>query len=158
MRTRSWRVGLVVMAVAVSAACREAEPLSSPQPMAAAGGGAGTTPAAAGTGAPPSAAAGPYLGAAGIGVADLDKSFDFYTNVVGMSLRYDLPVPGYVNEKVLYFKDSKGSDVVLMNYIDGRPRNYLNNPVKIVFYVPSASALIEKMQSCRLGVFMGLYA
>ena len=106
----------------------------------------------AGSSAVPSVSAGPYLGAAGIGVSDLNRSFDFYTNVVGMTLRYELPVPGYVNEKVLYFKDSKGSDVVLMSYIDGKPRNYANNPVKLVFYVPSASALIEKIRARGLPI------
>jgi catechol 2,3-dioxygenase-like lactoylglutathione lyase family enzyme len=154
MRTRTW--GLVVVSIAMLAACREAATL--PQPVAAGGGAtpagaAGGTPSAAGgTGAIPSAASGPFLGGAGIGVADLEKSFDFYTNVVGMTLRYELPVPGYVNEKILYFKDSKGSDVVLMNFIDGRPHNYLNNPVKIVFYVPSASALIEKIRARGLQI------
>jgi catechol 2,3-dioxygenase-like lactoylglutathione lyase family enzyme len=96
--------------------------------------------------------AGAYLAGAGIGVSDLEKSQEFYVSVLGMSLRYELPVPGYVNERVLYFKDSRGSDVVLMNFIDGQQHNYLNNPAKLVFYVPSATTVIEAIRARGLAI------
>ena len=100
----------------------------------------------------PDAQAGRYVGGAGIGVSDVDASFAFYNEVLGMSLRYELNVPGYVNEKILYFKESKGSDVVVMNYIDGRERNYKNNPLKLVFYVPRAGDVIEAIRARGLTI------
>lgn len=96
--------------------------------------------------------AGAYLAGAGIGVSDLEKSQEFYTTVLGMALRYELPVPGYVNERILHFQESKGSDLVLMNFIDGQQHNYLNNPAKLVFYVPSASAVIEAIRARGLAI------
>jgi len=115
-------------------------------------GRSGSAAAQAGTAATDPTTSTAYIGGAGIGVADLDASQAFYTTVLGMSLRYELPVPGYVNERVLYFKDSKGADVVLMNYIDGTPHNYTRNPVKLVFYVPSAKATIEAIRTAGLQI------
>jgi catechol 2,3-dioxygenase-like lactoylglutathione lyase family enzyme len=108
----------------------------------------------AGAGAPSAneALAGAYLAGAAIGVTDLDKSQEFYVSVLGMALRYELPVPGYVNERILYFKDSQGADVVLMNFIDGAQHNYLNNPAKLVFYVPNAKAVVESIRARGLAI------
>jgi len=96
--------------------------------------------------------AGAYLAGAGIGVSNLDMSQEFYVSVFGMSLRYELPVPGYVNERVLYFPNGQGSDVVLMNFIDGLPHNYTNNPAKLVFYVPSATSIVEAIRARGLAI------
>jgi catechol 2,3-dioxygenase-like lactoylglutathione lyase family enzyme len=93
-----------------------------------------------------------YLGAAAIGVSDLDQSQEFYGKIFGLALRYELPVEGYVNERVLYFKDSKGADVVLMNYIDGKEHNYKNNPVRLVFYVSDVNATIESIRARGLDI------
>ncbi|HET8936582.1 MAG TPA: VOC family protein [Polyangiales bacterium] len=113
---------------------------------------AGASAAAAGAQAASPALAGAWLAGAGIGVTDLDKSQEFYVTVLGMALRYELPVPGYVNERILYYQDSQGSDVVLMNFIDGQQHNYLNNPAKLVFYVPSAKAVIEAIRARGLPI------
>lgn len=111
---------------------------------------------AAGSGAPAAVSgdplAGAYLAGAGIGVSDLDKSQEFYTTIFGMALRYELPVPGYANERIMYFAEGKGSDVVLINFTDGSPHNYTNNPAKLVFYVPSASAVIEMIRARGLKI------
>lgn len=102
---------------------------------------------------PAAASSSAYLGAGAIGVTNLDASQEFYTSVFGMALRYALPVPNYVDERILYFKDnSKGSDVVLMNFTDGMPHTYKNNPVRLVFYVPSAKSIIESIRSRGLNV------
>jgi len=103
---------------------------------------------------PPAEPAGAYLLAGGVGVSDLERSFAFYRDVLGMALRYDLAVPGYANEKILYFPDSKASDVVLMNYIDGKEHNYAKNPVKLVFYVPDATAVIERVRAQGLQILL----
>jgi catechol 2,3-dioxygenase-like lactoylglutathione lyase family enzyme len=122
-------------------------PASARSAGASAGGGAGAT----GGGGAPDASVGvgaaAFIGGAGIGVADLDVSFEFYSTVFGMELRYELAVPGYANEKIIYFKGgTKGSDVVLINFTDGRPHNYAKNPVKLVFYVPNAKQTIEAIR------------
>src|SRR5262245_38649145 len=106
-----------------TAACAESATMVGGQN--AAGGGAPGAAAAAVGGDP---LAGAYMAGAGIGVSDLDKSQEFYTTIFGMALRYELPVPGYANERIMYFKDGQGSDVVLINFTDGSPHNYANNP------------------------------
>lgn len=150
MRTRPWLAALgCFILCALIAGCNE-DPGQATGPTVP---GAGASGAAAGAGANPTTLPmTPFLAAAGIGVTDLDVSFAFYSEVLGMSLRYDLPVPNYVNEKILYFKDSKGADVVLMNYIDGRPHNYVGNPVKLVFYVPNAATVMNSIRSRGLRV------
>jgi catechol 2,3-dioxygenase-like lactoylglutathione lyase family enzyme len=133
--------------------CREATTSTGAamSPAAMSGSGA-ATPISGAPAAPSGTSAGAYLGAGGIGVSDMAKSFDFYTNVMGMTQRYELMVPNYAYEKILYFKDSKGSDVVLMNFTDGKMHNYAKNPVKLVFYVPSASTLIEAIRARGLQI------
>ncbi len=97
-----------------------------------------------------------YLGAGGLGVADLAKSLDFYTRVIGLTLNYSLSVPGYVNEDILYFKQSpntKFSDVVIGNYLyTNKPHNYANNPDKLVFHVPSAKTTIDAVRAEGLAI------
>jgi catechol 2,3-dioxygenase-like lactoylglutathione lyase family enzyme len=96
----------------------------------------------------PAAALGPapFLAAAAIGVSDMDRSFDFYTRVLGMALRQERAIDGFVKQKVLHFAGGKASDVALMSYVDGQPHNYTRNPVKLVFYAPSARALIDAIR------------
>ncbi len=97
-----------------------------------------------------------YLGAGGVGVSDLAKSLDFYTSVIGLALDYNLPVAGYVNEDILYFKQSPNtrySDVVIGNYLyTSRPHNYVNNPDKLVFHVPSAKTMIDAVRAKGLAI------
>jgi catechol 2,3-dioxygenase-like lactoylglutathione lyase family enzyme len=88
----------------------------------------------------------PFFAAGAIGVGDLERSFDFYSRVLGMALRHERSLPGVAEQKLLYFPNSKASDVALVHYLDG-PRNYTRNPVKLVFYVPSAATLIEKIRA-----------
>jgi catechol 2,3-dioxygenase-like lactoylglutathione lyase family enzyme len=97
----------------------------------------------------PEAALGPapFLAAGAIGVSNMARSFDFYTRVLGMALRHEGSIPGFVKQRVLHFPAGKASDVVLMEYVDGQPHNYTRNPVKLVFYAPSASALIEAIRN-----------
>lgn len=75
-----------------------------------------------------------YLGAAGIGVDDLQAAVDFYRDGLGMQevtrrSRDDR------DEVVLRSADGRGSEVVLMGFTDGITRNYQQNPGKLVFYV-----------------------
>ncbi len=82
------------------------------------------------------------LAAAGIGVSDLDQSVDFYTRVVGMEIKHCIHKKD-LEQVVLAFPDSKGSNVVLMHYTDDSNPNYANNPDKLVFYVPDAVAFAD---------------
>lgn len=72
----------------------------------------------------------PYVTAAGIGVTDLEVSAKFYTEVIGLTFKYDLSTPEY-DEKVL--EDVRGNSVVLMKF--KKERNTKHNPVKLVFAV-----------------------
>jgi catechol 2,3-dioxygenase-like lactoylglutathione lyase family enzyme len=138
----AWRSMLALAALLSSTACSE-DRAGKTENMEAVDAAPEPEPQEAGVDGAETAAGGDYMGATGIGVSNFETSVQFYSEVLGMSLRYELAVPGYVNEKILYFKDSKGSDVVVMSYIDGRERTFKNNPVKLVFYVPSAGAVIE---------------
>lgn len=134
--------------------CRESASYgAAPNPPAAVGGSGSAMRATAGAApAAPSGMDGAYLAGAGIGVSDMQRSYEFYTTVIGMTQRYELMVPNYAYEKILYFKDSKGSDVVLMNFNDGAMHNYTKNPVKLVFYVPSAKNVIEAIRARGLDI------
>lgn len=84
----------------------------------------------------------PRLGAAAIGVSDLERSVDFYTRVMGMTIKQRILRKGVI-QVVLTFNSGKGSDVILMHYTGDADPNYANNPDKLVFYVPDAYDLAE---------------
>jgi lactoylglutathione lyase len=87
-----------------------------------------------------------YLGAAGIGVADLEKSADFYCQVFGMVRMQTLTLE-HMNEIILGFTGSRSAAVVLMHYTDGSAPNYSSNPVKLVFYVDLLQDNIDRIKS-----------
>lgn len=70
-----------------------------------------------------------YFGAFGIGVSDLEAARDFYVNDLGFREVLYLPIPFQYNEYIL--QGQGGSALVLMNWINGSPRNYTDNPVKL---------------------------
>jgi len=86
--------------------------------------------AAAGDGSVIAPAITPYVTAAGIGVTDLEVSAKFYTEVIGLTFKYDLSTPDW-DEKIL--EDVRGNSVVLMKF--KKERNTKHNPVKLVFAV-----------------------
>jgi lactoylglutathione lyase len=87
----------------------------------------------------------PLLSAVGIGVSDLQKSTDFYVNIMGMEKvrTYELD---YMNEVLLRYPDGE-SYLVLMHWIDGSKRNYRDNPIKLVTRVKDPVALQEKIRA-----------
>ncbi|MGB3621703.1 MAG: VOC family protein [Ketobacter sp.] len=85
-----------------------------------------------------------YLSGAGIGVTDLEAAIQFYTNGLGMKqvgrrLRHNR------EEVVMESADARGSHLVLMGFNDGKPRNYQQNPGKIVFYVNNTTTFVATM-------------
>jgi lactoylglutathione lyase len=84
------------------------------------------------------------LGAVGIGVSDLAKSVDFYSRVIGMTQTQTFSLD-YMEEVVLAFEGRTA--VVLMHYTDGSPRNYKDNPVKLVFYVVDPQAISDRIKA-----------
>jgi lactoylglutathione lyase len=94
---------------------------------------------------PPTAAPDLLLSAVGIGVSDLQKSTDFYVNVMGMEKvrTYELD---YMNEVLLRYPGNE-SYIVLMHWIDGSNPNYKNLPIKIVSRVKDPVALQEKIRA-----------
>lgn len=89
------------------------------------------------------------LAAVGIGVADIARSEDFYTRVLGMQVQQRIDLP-HLKEVVVGYEGR--TSVVLMHWLDGSERNYRNNPVKLVFFVPDAAAQIEKIRAAGLPV------
>tara|TARA_R110002110_G_scaffold324358_2_gene536434 strand:+ start:169 stop:564 length:396 start_codon:yes stop_codon:yes gene_type:complete len=75
-----------------------------------------------------------YLGAAGIGVNNLEASEAFYCDVFGMKRLQFLKLDD-MDEIILGFPGAKGAAVVLMHYTDGSNPNYDNLPIKLAFYV-----------------------
>jgi catechol 2,3-dioxygenase-like lactoylglutathione lyase family enzyme len=84
------------------------------------------------------------LAAVGIGVADLAKSEDFYTRVLGMQVQQRIDLP-HLKEVVVGYEGR--TSVVLMHWLDGSNPNYANNPVKLVFFVPAAKTLIDRIRA-----------
>lgn len=115
----------------------------SPAPAAPAAETAAAEPAAAPAPAP--AQKDPLLSAVGIGVSDLQKSADFYKNVMGMEQvrTYELD---YMNEILLRYPDGE-SYLVLMHWIDGSQRNYKDNPIKLVTRTKDPVALAAKIKA-----------
>ena len=93
-----------------------------------------TTTASATTTPAPTA----YIGAVGIGVSNLARSADFYTRVLGMKVITTFKLD-YMDEIVVGY-EGRGSALVLMHWTDGSARNYRDNPVKIVLYLPDPVA------------------
>lgn len=85
------------------------------------------------------------LGAVGIGVSDLAKSTDFYTRVLGMKVITTFKLD-YMDEVVVGYGDRQAA-LVLMHWTDGSPRNYRDNPIKIVLYVDSPQAVIDAVRT-----------
>jgi lactoylglutathione lyase len=90
-----------------------------------------------------------HFAAVGVGVADLARSVEFYTTVMGMKQMqvFDLP---HMKEVVVGYKGDVS--LVLMHYIDGSNPNYADNPVKLVFYVDDPKGLAAKIRAAGLEV------
>ena len=106
-----------------------------------------TTPAPSATAERASAA---YIGAVGIGVSDLARSADFYTRGLGMKVITTFTLD-YMDEIVIGF-EGRGSALVLMHWTDGSVRNYRDNPIKIVLYVPDPAAAAAAIRADGLEI------
>ncbi len=91
-----------------------------------------------------------YIGAVGIGVSDLARSADFYTRVLGMKVITTFTLD-YMDEIVVGF-EGRGSALVLMHWTDGSARNYRDNPIKIVLYVPDPTAAADAIRADGLEI------
>ena len=89
------------------------------------------------------------LAAVGIGVSDMGRSEDFYTRVLGMQVQQRIELP-HLREVVVGYEGR--TSVVLMHWLDESKPNYRNNPVKLVFFVPDAKGLIERIRADGLPV------
>ena len=84
------------------------------------------------------------LAAVGLGVADLARAEDFYVRVLGMSVQQRIELP-HLREVIV--GHAGRTSVVLMHWIDGSTPNYRANPVKLVFYVPDARAVMDRIRA-----------
>jgi len=90
------------------------------------------------------------LGAAGIGVSDLQTSSDFYTSVFGLSFVTKLHLP--TMDEIILAMDGRGAALVLMCHTDGVARDLANTGGKIVFYVVDPVATVELARDRGAGV------
>ena len=81
------------------------------------------------------------LGAAGIGVTDLRRSSDFYTEVFGLSFVAKMKLADM--DEIILSMDGRGAALVLMCHSDGATRDLANTGGKIVFYVPHPAATVD---------------
>ena len=84
------------------------------------------------------------LAAVGLGVADLARAEDFYTRVMGMQVQQRIELP-HMKEVIVGYEGR--TSVVLMHWTDGSNPNYANNPVKLVFSVPDARGLMDRIRA-----------
>jgi lactoylglutathione lyase len=89
------------------------------------------------------------LGGVGLGVSDLKRSVDFYTRVLGMSQVRTFEI-SYMDEVVVAFEGRV--PVVLMHYTDGSARNYKDNPVKLILYVPDPEKIVARIRAEGLAI------
>jgi lactoylglutathione lyase len=85
------------------------------------------------------------LGAAGIGVSDLERSVDFYTRIFGMRTLMKLPLPD-MDEVILGFK-GQATAVVLMQHHDRSGHDYPNTGGKLAFYVEDPVAVAAAIRA-----------
>jgi lactoylglutathione lyase len=90
------------------------------------------------------------LGAAGIGVSNLERSVDFYTRVFGMRSLFTLHLPD-MDEVILGFKDQQAG-LVLMQHKDPAGHDYAATGGKLVFYVADPSAVAAAVRDDGLDV------
>jgi lactoylglutathione lyase len=84
------------------------------------------------------------LAGVGIGVSDMARSEDFYTRILGMQVQQRIDLP-HLKEVIVGYAGR--TSVVLMHWLDGSNPNYRNNPVKLVFFVPDAKAVMERIRA-----------
>jgi predicted enzyme related to lactoylglutathione lyase len=137
MNTRSLRALCLLVGTLAFAGCTEDKSLNSPS--------SGTTDAAAPSDAGASASDAsvpkvthPVAFGAGIGVSDLDRSLEFYENVLHLEFVEDVAAEGRT-EKLL--RDVRGNTVALMAF-DAQRRTQ-QNPAKLVFAVKSVQAAYD---------------
>ena len=87
----------------------------------------------------------PRLGAAGIGVRDLERSVDFYTRIFGMKVLMKLPLPD-MDEVIVGFEGASTA-VVLMQHHDPSGHDYASTGGKLAFYVPDQVAVAEAIRA-----------
>lgn len=85
-----------------------------------------------------------YLEAAAIGTDDLTAAMRFYTQGLGMR-EIERRTREDRDEVVLQSADARGSNLVLMAFTDGAPRNVRQNPGKLVFYVSDPEQYAQDM-------------
>ena len=86
------------------------------------------------------------VAALGIGVADLARAARFYEEAVGLVSQRTLKLP-HMDEIILGAEGGRGASVVLMHWTDGSARQYRDNPVKLVFSVPDAQAVVDRARA-----------
>lgn len=91
-----------------------------------------------------------YTGAVGIAVADLDRSVDFYTRVLGMRSLMTFTLP-HMDEVVVGWGRA-GAAVVLMHYTDGSDPVTTNLPVKLVMYLEDPVAVADAIRAEGLAI------
>lgn len=92
----------------------------------------------------------PRLGAAGVGVTDLDRSVDFYTRVFGMRTVMKLSLPDM--DEVVLGLPGGDTGLVLMQHHDRSGHDYASTGGKLVFYVTDPTAVAAEMRSQGLEV------
>lgn len=85
-----------------------------------------------------------YFGAFGIGVSDLEAARAFYVDELGFRQLMYLPIPGMYNEYIL--QGYGGSALVLMNWTNGAPHNYQDNPIKVEISSIAPTAFAEAVE------------
>ena len=91
----------------------------------------------------------PRFGATGVGVSDLRRSTDFYTEVFGMTVVTKFKLPD-MEEIILSF--GRGAALVLMCHVDGSGHDLANTGGKLVFYVadPVATAQLARERGAEV--------
>lgn len=90
--------------------------------------------------------------AAGIAVADLARSVEFYGSVFGMEQTATYSLPNM--EEAVMSLGPKQASVVLMQYTDGVERDLAAFAGKLVFFVSDTAALFDRAVAAGCGVVL----
>lgn len=84
----------------------------------------------------------------GVGMEVLSEGLAFYRDGLGMERRASLVLKGW-NGHILNFPGAQGTALVLVNWKDGKEREYRDVPVKLVFALEDPVATAENIKAAN---------
>jgi len=87
-----------------------------------------------------------YMGSTGISVSNLERSLDFYTRIIGLKKIFEVKLP-HMEEAIMAFEGRPETRIALMYHADGSNPGLKSRMVKVSFYVPNPTEVMEAIRN-----------